>query len=108
MGTGDRQNERLFRRGAVAAVVACLAACVAFNAAMPQCGPVGQTFVGRIYFWVPVALLVAQAIIIGVAASLRRVPPSRAAVVALVATAVSFTGEVVVFWAFFAAGGCDK
>jgi hypothetical protein len=104
----DRQTETPFRLVATATVVTTLAAYFVFMAETPQCGPIGNSFLGRIYFVVPLALLAAQAVVIVVGAIWTQVSATRATVAVLFATALGFAGEVVIFWAFLGVGGCTK
>lgn len=93
----------------VAGACACaLVGYLAFDAALPVCGPPRNTFLGHIYWYVPVALLIAES---GIVALVGRKThrSSSALITALVMTViVTLVGDLVVWFSFFAAGNCGE
>jgi hypothetical protein len=80
----------------------------AFLAAVPVCGPPRNSLLGQIYWYVPLAILVAEAAVLrGVGLNQGRRPAWIASSILLVAV-ITLAGDLVIFLAFFVAGNCGE
>jgi hypothetical protein len=92
----------------VGAVATALAGYYAFESSLPDCGPPRNTFLGQIYWLVPIALIGAQSGVLGWAG----IRTGRSLIVTIavvvVAAVVALLGGTAIFLHFFAAGNCGE
>jgi hypothetical protein len=93
---------------ATVTVFVALATYLAFDAALPECGPAGDTFLGHSYWVVPLVLLVVQAVIVGFSANRQERSSAEAVFAVICTTAATAGGDLLIFFCFFAAAGCYK
>ncbi len=94
--------------GVVVAVSAALAGYYAFESSLPNCGPPRNTTLGRIYWLVPLALLVAQTVVVAVTGRKTGRSPTATIAVVVLAAVVAVVGSVAIFLHFYAAGNCGE
>jgi drug/metabolite transporter (DMT)-like permease len=85
---------------------ASLAAYYAFLSALPACGPPGDTFLGQIYFIVPIAIVFAAALILVGIGRLRTWRTSQIIGGVVMVIAITLIGGFIVWIHFFAIGDC--
>jgi hypothetical protein len=93
---------------AVCTVVCAVGGYLIFEASLSLCGPYRHTFLGDIYWYVPLSLLIAQTAVLIVMG--RKTHRSSDEVVLAVGAAlvVTLIGDVVIFFLYFAAGDCGE
>jgi len=92
----------------LATVVCALGGYLAFQASLPLCGPPQNTFLGHIYWLVPLGLLLAQCGIVAVAGRKTNRTSATIATTLVAALSVTLIGDVIIFFAFYAAGDCGE
>lgn len=104
----ERHQARVFWFAVPAAIIAALLGYLAFEASLPPCGPPRDTTLGHIYWYVPLALLIAVGSVVALVG--RRTHRSSTALATALVAALFLTlvGDVVVWFAFFAAGNCGE
>lgn len=107
MGAQDR-DRTAFWVGVVGAVVAALAGYYAFESSIPDCGPAGNTTLGRIYWLIPLALLLAQSGAVSLSARKTGRSPTVTVAVVVLAAVVAVLGGAAIFLHFFIAGNCGE
>ena len=80
----------------------------AFEASVPKCGPPRNTFLGRIYWLVPLALLTAQSGVVALLGRKAGRSPIATVVIVLVAALIACLVGAAIWLSFFAAGNCGE
>ncbi len=93
---------------AVGSVVVAVACYFAFESSLPKCGPPGNTFLGEIYWLVPLVLLAAQGAVIALVCRKMGRSPMAIVVIALVAAVVACVLGAAIWIGFFVAGNCGE
>lgn len=106
--SGHQRGRFAFWAGVVGAVVTALAGYYAIESSLPKCGPPRNTAVGRIYWLIPLALLVAQSGVLAVAGRKTRRSPTLTIVVVALAAVVAVLGGAAIFLHFYIAGDCGE
>lgn len=98
----------MFWSAAVCTVACAVGGYLIFQASLPLCGPPQNTFLGHIYWYVPLALLIAQTAVLAIVG--RKTHRSTSAVLTAlgVALVVTLVGDFVVFFLYYAAGDCGE
>jgi hypothetical protein len=79
-----------------------------YEAALPPCGPPTNSFLGDIYFLVPVALVVVEALVVAGLGSRRAWGRNRTVGSVLGAVVLTLIGGFFVWLHFFALGNCGE
>ncbi len=89
-------------------VVTALAAYYTFLSSLPDCGPLGNTTLGRIYWFVPLGILAAQSGAIALGARITKRSLGVTVTVIAAAAVLAGLGGIAIFGHFFGAGHCGE
>jgi hypothetical protein len=98
----------MFRSTVACTVVCALGSYLVFEASLPPCGPPRDTVLGRVYWFVPAALLIAQSGVVALMGHKTRRSSASVVTALVLALVMTLVGDLVVWFAFFAAGNCGE
>lgn len=87
---------------------AAIALYYGFMAGLPACGPPRNSWLGRLYFVVPIAILIVEGFVPVAVGQARSWQTRRTVACVLLAIVVTVIGGFVVWFLLFAAGDCGE